>query len=92
MAAQKRFRLTGPFEPLLLRESVGAFANPVDQTDLKVGFKLGAGVQQINVRDGYALADNSDTPEIEVNQLVAIKDVTADLAGFAPWRSRPGAG
>ena len=48
-------RLTGPFEPMVLRESLGAFAKPADEKDLKVDIKLGVGAQHIIVFEGVRL-------------------------------------
>jgi len=37
--------------------------------NLKLNLKLGAGFQKIVARDGFVLADDSSTPEIEFKQL-----------------------
>jgi len=63
LGPQERFRLTDPFEPLLLRESVGAFANAVDKSDLKASFKLGPGAQQTIVANGFVLTEATAVPD-----------------------------
>lgn len=68
-AAQSNIPLTEPFEPLLLSEAVGLFARPVAQSDLTLDVKLGAGAQQIFARDGFTVADDKATPELELKQL-----------------------
>ncbi len=57
--AQQRVKLTTAFEPLTLRETVGFFANPVDEKKLRLNAKLGAGAQQIIAQDGFVLADET---------------------------------
>lgn len=51
VTAQGRTSTTAAFEPLVLTETVGAFANPVDSKLLKLKAKAGAGAQQIIASD-----------------------------------------
>lgn len=67
--AQEQIPLTGAFEPLILKESFGVFANPIEKKTLTIKTKLGLGAQHIIVQDGFALKDNDDTPELELIQL-----------------------
>lgn len=71
LPAQERLDITKPFEPLFMRQSVGAFARAVEKKDLKVTFTLGLGAQEVFVRDdaGFAVADDDGTPQLELNQL-----------------------
>ena len=66
--AEERIELAKPFEPLLVKESLGAFANPVAKPAITVKTKLGAGLQHIFVRDGYKLQDDGATAELELVQ------------------------
>lgn len=70
--AGRRVRLTPPFAPLSLRESVGAFAIPLDKKEVKLDLRLGAGAWQTFVRDGYKVDDNSATAN--TLELRAMKD------------------
>jgi hypothetical protein len=62
--AGRRIELTGPFAPLMLRESIGAFALPVDKPLLRVDIRAGLGAWESFVRGGYAIADNADTSDL----------------------------
>lgn len=67
--AGTEFEVTKGFEPLTLRQSVGAFARALDSKTTVVTFTLGLGAQEIFTRDGYAVADAEDSPELEIKQL-----------------------
>jgi hypothetical protein len=62
--------LTDFFEPLTITESVGAFIEPPTLPPwLVYGFKVGAAGQHVIVRDGFVVADDAATSEIELMQL-----------------------
>ncbi len=61
--------LTSAFEPLLLRQSVGAFASPVANETINLTISLGGGAQEIITQGGQVVADNPETPFIEINSL-----------------------
>jgi hypothetical protein len=61
--------LTGAFEPIFIRESVGAFANPITEKVLTANAKLGVGMQHVLANDGFTVADDAATPEIEYKAL-----------------------
>lgn len=69
--AQKELKITSAFEPLSLRQSVGAFARALDRTDLKITFTTGMGAQEVFVRGdgGFAVKNDDKTPELEVIRL-----------------------
>lgn len=67
------YPLTSAFEPFLLRESIGAFANPLDGKVLNLTVSLGGGAQQIFTQGGEVVSDNPDTPQIEI---VSLQDST----------------
>jgi hypothetical protein len=69
LKANSRFKLVKAFEPMTIRGNLGFFANPYDSKKLKVELKFGSGFQQTITHDGFVLADDTDTPEIEFNQL-----------------------
>jgi hypothetical protein len=68
-SANAATRLAGPFEPLTLRQSAGFFADPVKSEPANLGFKLGAGVQELIVRDGFALTKSDEPGRIEITPL-----------------------
>lgn len=70
---------TSAFEPLLIVESAGAFAEPVKSEPFTLNAKLGAGAQHVLVRDGFALTDDGDTPELEMTQLQDSHSAGAEL-------------
>ena len=69
IGAQGRYQLTGAFEPFVLMETAGLFARPIEDKAISIEIKLGAGVQHIFSRDGFAVADDDTTDEIELKQL-----------------------
>jgi hypothetical protein len=78
-SAQERIDLTSAFEPFTLRESVGAFANPLERKDITIKTKLGVGAQQVIGQDGFVVADDDATPEIELNQIETTNQIGAEL-------------
>lgn len=70
--------LTSPFEPLLLTETVGAFANPWEDKVFTFKAKVGAGAQHVVASKGFAVADNKDTPELEIKQIQAATQIGAE--------------
>jgi hypothetical protein len=67
--AGERLDLTGAFEPVQLRETVGVFAIPVDKTAIKLDLRAGFGAWETLVQNGYVIADDEATPELELRQL-----------------------
>jgi hypothetical protein len=80
-----RLRLTDPFRPLKLSESVGAFANLYSSEIFSADVKAGLGFRQVYVKGQLALADDSNTPEIEVTELDDYRkagyEIGTDLGG-----------
>lgn len=83
--AQSRIDLTGAFEPILIKEAVGAFANPLESDEFTLRSRLGIGGQHIFQRGGFVIADDAGTPELELapigeaNELGAVLEL--DLKG-----------
>ena len=61
LPAQEKTKITGAFEPITLRESLGAFARPVQKKAITARVTVGLGAQEIISRGGIALTDNADT-------------------------------
>lgn len=78
LASNTRLSLNGAFEPLVLRESLGAFANPIESEALVLKAKLGLGAQQVIGRNGFVLADVPTTPELEILQVRNSVDIGAE--------------
>jgi hypothetical protein len=75
------FELTGGFEPLQLRQSVGVFGDPVKEQAFNFEFQVGAGVQQIIARDGFSIQDeddSADTTIITVREIESVVEVGAE--------------
>lgn len=85
IAPQQKIPLTGSFEPLVMRQSGGLFANPLDGDALKLKTKLGAGVQETITQGGYVNADDDATDVVEYTQLSnsvqAGGELSLDLSG-----------
>jgi len=67
--AKLQIKLTGPFAPALVKESAGVFADALNQTAIKLNFRAGLSAWEIWARNGYVLADNAATPELELKRI-----------------------
>ena len=64
-----RLTLTGPFRPLTLKQSIGAFARPVAREQVNVEIRAGLGARETIAESQLAVTDDDATPEIEVTEL-----------------------
>jgi hypothetical protein len=69
LLAQERLDLTDYFAPTQLRQSAGVFADIFDRKLIKLQTRTGVGAWEIFGRDGFVLADDGATPEVEVKQI-----------------------
>lgn len=80
-----RLALTSPFQPLMLKQSLGAFFRPVTQDAVNVELRAGGGGRETIARDELAISDDANTPAIEVNELDNVYqlgvEVTAQVWG-----------
>lgn len=61
----RRLDLTDPFSPLLLKQSIGAFVQPVNEDWMHLEARAGLGAQEGIVAEGnLALADDSATADV----------------------------
>jgi hypothetical protein len=67
--AGDRLDLTNAFEPVLLRETVGVFAIPVDKQEIKLDIRVGFAAWETLVQNGKVIKDDDGTPELEIQQL-----------------------
>ena len=66
----RKLELTRSFEPLVLAQNAGLFANPPGSDLVSLKAKLGLGMQEIIVGDdAFSLQDDDATPELEIRQL-----------------------
>ena len=77
------FQTTGAFEPLTLRESIGFFAEPTKDPAFETGLKLGAGVQQLIVRQGYGVVDAGTAGQVTVTELQDVLEAGAEFEAGA---------
>ncbi len=74
-----RLRLTDGFNPLTLKQSAGAFAQPVRLTGINIDYRLGFGSRQTFADGQLVVADNADTAGIiEVNELQSFNQAGAE--------------
>ena len=66
IAAKDDINLTGAFAPALVKESAGVFADALNRTEIKLNFRAGMSAWEIWARDGYTVADDAATPELEL--------------------------
>mgnify|MGYP002631908729 CR=1 FL=1 len=72
--------VTGFFEPLILTEGAGLFANPWDDKAFTLQAKLGGAVQQIIVQDGYAVSGyDADQNLLSLKQLETSNQAGAEF-------------
>lgn len=75
--AEADIALTDPFEPMLLKQTLGVFADPVREEDIQLRTKAGLGLQEIVVRDGYAVT-GEDAGVLTLTQLRGANEVGAE--------------
>lgn len=85
--------LTDPFTPFTFREGLGLFVQPIEEDPIAIELKGGLGAEQ-TIASGYAIVDDSATPEIEVKELtdtyVIGAEAVADVWGFFDEEKRIG--
>jgi hypothetical protein len=77
----RRLRLTDGLQPAQIRQSLGAFAKPIQESWLRADIRLGAGARQGLANGQLVLQDNADTADvIEVTELASFTQAGAELA------------
>jgi hypothetical protein len=65
-----RLHLSNPFQPMTLKESAGAFVQPLRDERIRLEGRAGAGAQEVFANGVLALADDVKTPDqVEVKEL-----------------------
>lgn len=84
LAAGDRERIAEGFEPLVLRETAGVFADPYEDKQFTLNLTLGAGAQEVFAQDGYVVAKVDDDADlVEVKQLQSYEEVGVELEAVA---------
>ncbi len=79
LAAQTRHRLSGALNPLVLSETLGAFANPIERKTFTLKAKLGVGALQVLADEGFAVtADDPKASRLEVKQIQPATQIGAE--------------
>ncbi len=95
--AESDIDLTAPFEPILVSETVGAFATPLQGKNINLDAKLGAGGQHVFARGGYALTGfDAPTSTVRVKELETTHQVggeneleaKGELTEIIKWNAR----
>jgi hypothetical protein len=73
-------RLTDAFNPLLLKQSAGFFARPLQRPDATLSFRAGFGTRQTFADNQFAVSDDDSTPEIEVKELESYMQAGSELS------------
>jgi hypothetical protein len=79
----KQLSLSDPFRPLTLKQSLGAFVQPIAREKLNVEVRLGAGARQTIADEQLAVGDDDKTPEIEVKELVNVYQAGVEVNASA---------
>ncbi|MCA9620104.1 MAG: DUF3078 domain-containing protein, partial [Myxococcales bacterium] len=68
----RRLSLTNPFEPLTLKQSLGAFWQPLREDIIELEARAGLGAQETLAEGGYAITDDDTTEDLV--EVTALRD------------------
>jgi hypothetical protein len=71
----ERLRLTRPFRPTRLKESIGVFFQPVASEEVTTELRIGGGARNIFAVNQLALDDDDATPAVDVVELDDVHQV-----------------
>jgi len=74
------YSLSDGFRPMTFKESIGLFVQPYQTDPLTIELRGGAGAQEVIANNQIAVADKSDTPEIELKHLINTNQLGAELS------------
>lgn len=81
---QTELRLTDPFSPLTLLESIGWFVNPVQYRSFDLDFRAGLGARQVFADGQLGVQDGSSTTDIvEVVRLRSYQQAGVEAIAMA---------
>jgi len=64
---------------MIFKETAGLFYKPVSKKEINFQINAGAGAIQTIADGGYVLADNKDTPEIELSELKSYNEAGSSV-------------
>ncbi len=84
VAANERVEITAAFEPLILRQTAGAFAKPYDGKKFTLNMTVGGGAEEVITADGYVVDKVDDkTNFVTVKQLHSYQQIGVELEAVA---------
>lgn len=75
--------LTEPFSPMTLKQSLGAFVQPVSKDRIRAEIRAGMGAQEVFAKNQLAVTDDAATAITEVSELKNSYQVGAELVANA---------
>jgi hypothetical protein len=75
-----RLTLSDPFRPMTLKQSIGPFLRPVEYEAINVEIRAGVGAQETIAKDQLLVADDKDTPVIEIKELANVNQIGVEAA------------
>ena len=77
------FRLTDAFRPIILKESVGAFAKPYSEPWAQVEFRLGVGSRQVFADEQYVVSKvDKENKTISIKETETYAEAGGELAAY----------
>jgi hypothetical protein len=76
-------RLTDPFQPLHIKESLGVIGTPVAKEAITAELRVGFGARHIIADNQLVVSDNAGTPEIEIKEMETVNQGGAEIVATA---------
>lgn len=90
MLTGTRLHLSDPFKPMTLKESAGAFVQPLSEERIRLEGRLGVGAQEVFANGVLALADDVTTADkVEVKELASFNQAGIEALAEAAGTFRP---
>ncbi len=72
--------LSDPFRPMTLKQSLGPFLRPVEKEAINIEIRAGVGAQETIAKGQLLVADDKDTPVIEIKELANVNQIGVEAA------------
>jgi Protein of unknown function (DUF3078) len=80
----RRLKLTDPFQPLTLKQSLGGFVQPLTTDEIRLEARAGAGAQEVIADGQLALVDDAATADVvEVKELSSFNQLGVEAVANA---------
>lgn len=90
MLTGTRLHLSDPFKPLTLKESAGAFVQPLSEERIQLEGRVGVGAQEVFANGVLALSDDVTTADkVEVKELASFNQAGIEALAEATGTFRP---